>query len=538
MTSILYKEVLLTNIHKLFTLTKKELFMHLQSQKSTMESSQLIKEILSAKIYDLAIETPLNKALKLSKKLKNEIHLKREDLQSVFSFKIRGAYNKMRKLDQNSLQRGVIAASAGNHAQGVAQAANHLHIPATIVMPTTTPQIKIDSVVEKNAEVILHGDNFDQACQRAFDIEKERGLTFIHPYDDWDVIAGQGTIGVEILKQLNEEPDYIFVPVGGGGIAAGVANFAKYLSPNTKIITVECEDSACFKTAFQLGEPTQLAEVGIFADGIAVGKIGENTFKALKDNVDEAITVSTDEICAAVKSIFEETRVVAEPAGATALAGVVKYIKENKLQNKRITTIISGANTSFGRLRHISERTELGAEKEALFAISIPEKKGSFRHFCQLLDGSSITEFNYRYNNPENAQIFVGIELKDGDKSRLSIINNLQQSHIEHLDLSHNEIAKLHLRHMLGGQSAVKDEHFYRVQFPEKPGALLKFLNDLGSEFNITLFHYRNHASAHGRVLLGIQHPDSSLIEAQLKKIDYPYFPEDDNPACSLFSGN
>lgn len=503
-----------------------------------MESTQLIKEILSAKIYDLAIETPLNKALKLSKLLNNQIFLKREDLQSVFSFKIRGAYNKLRKLDKQSLERGVIAASAGNHAQGVAQSAKHLNIPATIIMPTTTPQIKIDSVAEKGAEVILHGDNFDQACAKAFEIRDERNLSFIHPYDDWDVIAGQGTIGVEILKQLNNEPDYIFIPVGGGGIAAGIASFAKYLSPKTKIITVECEDSACFKAAFEKGEPTQLKEVGIFADGIAVGKIGNKTFEVLKSNVDEAITVSTDEICSSVKYIFEETRVVAEPAGATALAGVIKYIKDNYIEDKNIVTIISGANTSFGRLRHISERTELGAEKEALFAVSIEEKKGSFRHFCQLLGGSSITEFNYRYNKDDKAQIFVGIELKNGDQSRLAIIDNLNKSSIEHIDLSNNEIAKLHLRHMLGGQSKVENEHFYRVQFPEKPGALLKFLNDLGSDFNISLFHYRNHASAHGRVLLGIQHADSELIEARLKEIAYPFFPEDSNPACSLFTRN
>jgi threonine dehydratase len=500
-----------------------------------MKPTHLIKEILSAKIYDLAIETPLNKALKLSKLLNNHIYLKREDLQAVFSFKIRGAYNKLRKLDSASLKRGVIAASAGNHAQGVAQSAQHLKIPATIVMPTTTPQIKIDSVAEKGAEVILHGDNFDQACAKAFEIQSERKLSFIHPYDDWDVIAGQGTIGVEILKQLNEEPDYIFIPVGGGGIAAGVASFTKYLSPQTKIITVECEDSACFKAAFECGAPTQLKEVGIFADGIAVGKIGVNTFDVLKDKVDEAITVSTDEICSSVKDIFEETRVVAEPAGATALAGVIKYIKDHNIQDKRIVTIISGANTSFGRLRHISERTELGADKEALFAVSIEEKQGSFRHFCHLLGGSSITEFNYRYNKADKAQIFVGIELKEGDKSRLEIVENLNNSAIEHIDLSNNEIAKLHLRHMLGGQSEVSDEHFYRVQFPEKPGALLKFLNDLGSDFNISLFHYRNHASAHGRVLLGIQHSDSDLIEARLKEIAYPFFPEDSNPACSLF---
>ncbi|WDE97483.1 threonine ammonia-lyase, biosynthetic [Lentisphaera profundi] len=503
-----------------------------------MKPSSIIKDILSAKIYDLAVETPLNKAFKISKSTNNHIYLKREDLQGVFSFKIRGAYNKMRKLDKGTLQRGVIAASAGNHAQGVAQSAKHLNIPATIVMPTTTPQIKIDSVIEKGAEVILYGDNFDQACLKAFEIQKSRGLSFIHPYDDWDVIAGQGTIGVEILKQLNDEPDFIFIPVGGGGIAAGIATFTKYLSPHTKIIAVECEDSACFQAAFQKGEPVQLSEVGIFADGIAVGKIGNKTFELMKDNIDEAITVSTDEICSSIKTIFEETRVVAEPAGATALAGVVKYIKENNLQNKRIVTIISGANTSFGRLRHISERTELGSEKEALFAISIPEEKGSFRRFCQLLEDSSITEFNYRYNNPKKAQLFVGIELKNGDESRLGIINNFKKSEIDYIDLSHNEIAKLHLRHMLGGQVKVEDEHFYRVQFPEKPGALLRFLNDLGSEFNISLFHYRNHASAHGRVFLGIQHHDSQYIEDQLKKIAYPYFPEDQNPACRLFTRN
>ena len=500
-----------------------------------MDPTKLIKEILSSKIYNLATETPLSKALKLSNKTNNQIYLKREDLQSVFSFKIRGAANKLRKLDPALAKQGVIAASAGNHAQGVAQSAKQLGIQATIVMPTTTPQIKVDSVAEKGAKVVLFGDNFDQACAKAFEIRDDQQLTFIHPYDDWDVIAGQGTIAVEILRQLSEEPDYIFVPVGGGGIAAGISAYTKYLSPKTKIITVECEDSACFKAAFNAGHPVQLDEVGIFADGIAVGKIGQRNFEVLKDHVDEAMTVSTDEICSAVKDIFEETRVVAEPAGAAALAGVIKYLKDTQINNKKIVTIISGANTSFGRLRHISERTELGAEKEALLAVTIPEQKGSFLRFCKQLAGCSITEFNYRYSNTEKARIFVGIELKEGDKSRHEIIQNLSAEQIDFLDLSHNETAKLHLRHMLGGQGDIKNEYYYRVQFPEKPGALLKFLNDLGSEFNITLFHYRNHASAHGRVLLGIQHPDRATIEKQLKNISYPYFSENDNPACSLF---
>ena len=498
--------------------------------------SEYIKKILKANVYDLAVETPVTPAVNLSKRLGNNILIKREDLQPVFSFKLRGAYNKMSQLTAEEKKRGVVCASAGNHAQGVAMSAAHMNIKSVIVMPTTTPEIKVNSVRARGAEVVLHGDTFDEACRHAYELQEKKGMTFIHPYDDPEVIAGQGTIAMEIQHQVKEDIDAIFVPVGGGGLIAGVSIYAKYLNPKIKIIGVESEDSACLKTALETGERITLPEVGIFADGVAVAQIGEETFKIAQKYVDEVITVNTDEICAAIKDLFEDTRSIAEPAGALAVAGMKKYIDSNKVKNQTLVAIDSGANTSFGRLRHISERTELGAQKEALVAVTIPEETGSFLKFCKSLKGYNVTEFNYRYANKESAQIFVGVELKDGENSRNKLITILKNNGYEAIDLTENEMAKLHIRYMVGGHGKGVQERLFRFQFPEKPGALLKFLTSIGTKWNITLFHYRNHASAYGRVLMGIQadNKDKELTK-ELDLVGYYYSEESDNPAYKMF---
>ena len=497
-----------------------------------------IKKILCARVYDLAVETPVSEAPKLSRNIGNKISLKREDLQPVFSFKIRGAYNRMRQLTETQRKAGVVAASAGNHAQGVALSAQHLGIRAVIVMPLTTPDIKVDSVREKGGEVVLFGDTFDEACDHAYRIQQEKGMTFIHPYDDPEVIAGQGTVGVELMKQLRKVPDVVFIPVGGGGLAAGMSVYIKYISPQTKVVAVEPEDAACLKAALDAGKRVKLEEVGIFADGVAVAQIGAETFKLCSEYIDEVVTVSTDEICAGVKDVFEATRVIAEPAGALALAGLKSYVKKHKLKDKNLVAVISGANSNFGRLRHISERTELGSEKEALFAVSIPETQGSFLAFCESLGNASITEFNYRYANDQKAHIFLGVALSEGEVSRKKILESFRKSKIEVVDLTNDEMAKLHVRYMVGGHgNQVVNEELYRVQFPEKPGALLKFLSALESRWNISLFHYRNHAAAYGRVLMGIQVAEAGRaeLEARLTEIDYPWCAEGDNPAYKIF---
>jgi len=497
-----------------------------------------IKKILCARVYDLAVETPVSEAPKLSRHMGNKISLKREDLQPVFSFKIRGAYNCMRQLNQKQRDAGVVAASAGNHAQGVALSARHLGIRAVIVMPLTTPDIKVDSVREKGGEVVLFGDTFDEACSHAYHLQQEKSMTFIHPYDDPNVIAGQGTVGVELMKQLKEVPDVVFIPVGGGGLAAGMSVYIKYVSPQTKVVAVEPEDAACLKAALDADKRVKLDEVGIFADGVAVGEIGEETFKLCREYIDEVVTVSTDEICAGVKDVFEATRVIAEPAGALALAGLKSYVRKHKISGQNLAAVVSGANTSFGRLRHISERTELGSEKEALFAVTIQETPGSFLKFCKSLGNASITEFNYRFSGRKKAHIFVGVELSDGEPSRKGILKSFAQSGIEVVDLTHDEMAKLHVRYMVGGHgNDVEDEYLYRVQFPEKPGALLKFLSALESDWNISLFHYRNHAAAYGRVLMGIQVPENerNQLESRLNTIEYPWCAEGENPAYKIF---
>ncbi|TBR37429.1 threonine ammonia-lyase, biosynthetic [Marinomonas agarivorans] len=495
----------------------------------------IIKRILQANVYDVAIETPLVRAKQLSARFDNDIILKREDLQPVYSFKIRGAYNKLRRLTETQLAQGVIAASAGNHAQGVALAAQKLGVKATIVMPSTTPDVKVNAVRSWGAEVVLFGDAYDDAFAKSQEILAKTGQTYVHPFDDLDTIAGQGTIGMEILRQHEGHLDAIFVPVGGGGLIAGVAAYIKYLRPDIKVIGVEPEDAACLKAAMIAGAPTRLEQVGIFADGVAVGLIGENTFAIAKDVVDEVITVSTDEMCAAIKDIYDDTRSITEPAGACALAGLKKYIEKNKAQGETLIAINSGANVNFDRLRHVSERSELGEKREAIIAVKIPEQPGSFRHFCKALEQRNITEFNYRYADEKQAVIFVGVQLGGHPHSRENLLADLKDYEI--VDLTDNETAKLHVRHMVGGHlRSNKGELLYRFEFPERPGALLKFLNSLGGEWNISMFHYRNHGDAYGRVLVGLQAVgEETDVTRYLDDLGYPYQEETHNEACQLF---
>ena len=498
-----------------------------------------IKKILDARVYDVAIETPIDDMPILSKRFNNTILLKREDLQPVFSFKIRGAYNKMIHLSDEQLAKGVIAASAGNHAQGLALAALKLGVKATIVMPKTTPQIKVDAVRSRGAKVILHGDTYDEASVHAHHLVDEKGLVYIHPYDDPDVIAGQGTVGMEILRQHNGPLEAVFVPVGGGGLLAGVAAYIKYVRPEIKVIGVEPEDAACLKAAMDAGRRVTLPHVGIFADGVAVAQIGKETFRVIRKTVDEVITVSTDEMCAAIKDIFDDTRSIAEPAGALALAGLKKYIERDKVEGKTLLAIDSGANTNFDRLRYISERTEIGEKREAIISVTIPERAGSFKKFCGVLGKRNITEFNYRYSHSADAQIFVGVQIAGGGNDREELIAGLTQKNYPVLDLTDNEMAKLHIRHMVGGHAPeeVTNEVLYRFEFPERPGALLNFLTKLGQQWSISMFHYRNHGAAYGRVLVGLQaeKSDRKSLQAFFNQLQYPYQEETDNPAYKLF---
>lgn len=499
-----------------------------------------IRKILAARVYDIAIESPLDPMPRLSHRLGAPVHLKREDLQPVFSFKLRGAYNKMAGLPRGALERGVICASAGNHAQGVAVAARRLGVKATIVMPRTTPTIKTQAVREQGGRVVLHGESFDEAYTHARQLEAERGLTFIHPYDDPDVIAGQGTVGMEILRQHADPLEAVFVPIGGGGLAAGVAVYTKFLRPDVKVIGVEPEDAASMAAALSAGERVILNQVGLFADGVAVRQAGEETFRLCRALLDEVITVSTDEICAAVKDIFEDTRAVAEPSGAVSLAGLKKYVERDGTRSRGLVAINSGANMNFDRLRHIAERAEIGEHREALLAVSIPERPGSYRRFIQLLGKRSITEFNYRYSDPSEAQIFVGVQLTEGDAEKQQIVAMLREHGYPVLDMSDNEMAKLHVRYMVGGRTpGLDDELIFRFQFPERPGALLKFLNGLSGRWNISLFHYRNHGADYGRVLAGIQVPlaERPQLKRSLDELAYPYWDESGNPAYQRFLG-
>ena len=496
-----------------------------------------VKKILRARVYDVAIESPLDEAKGLSRRLRNQVLLKREDLQPVFSFKLRGAYNKMAQLTKDEQQRGVICASAGNHAQGLALSSRKLGVRGTIVMPQTTPDIKVNAVKNLGGHVVLHGDSYDEAYTHAVKLAEEKGYVFVHPYDDPDVIAGQGTIAMEILRQHNGAIDAIFVPVGGGGIAAGIAAYVKYVRPEIKIIAVEPEDAACLAAAMKAGKRVKLDHVGLFADGVAVAQIGVETFKILKHHVDEVITVSTDEMCAAIKDIFDDTRSIAEPAGALALAGLKKYVTREKCEGRTLVAIDSGANMNFDRLRHISERTEIGEKREGILAVTLPEKPGAFKAFCQTLGKRNITEFNYRYADARDAHVFVGVQLRNGDIERAELTSLLEKKGYPVLDLSDNEMAKLHIRHLVGGHAGVGDEHLFRFEFPERPGALMNFLTRIEAKWNISLFHYRNHGDAFGRVLVGLQRGGRSAKELQesLKEVGYPFQDETDNPAYQLF---
>jgi len=500
-------------------------------------SELYIKKILQSRIYDLAIETPLERAPIMSERLNNEVLLKREDIQSVFSFKLRGAYNKLLCLSEKERAQGVIAASAGNHAQGVAEGARHLGIKATIVMPKTTPDIKVNAVKSRGARVVLKGDSYDEASAYAQTLVAEKGLTYVHPYDDPDVIAGQGTIGMEILQQCPNNLDAVFVAVGGGGLCAGVATYIKYVRPEVKVIAVESEDSACLDLAMRTGRRGKLKQVGLFADGVAVAQIGKETFRLLKDRVDEVITISTDEICAAIKDTFDDTRSIVEPAGALSLAGIKKYVAREKCQGKTLVGINCGANMNFDRLRYISERTEIGEKREAVLAVTIKEKPGSFKRFCRDIGSRNITEFNYRYADNDSAHIFVGVQI-DPDEGRKGLLKSLRGDDYSVIDLTEDEMAKLHVRHMVGGHApSITDEVVYRFEFPERPAALMRFLNTLGSRWNISMFHYRNHGAAYGRVLLGLQVPKSERKEMS-KTLDtsgYQYWDESNNPGYKLF---
>ncbi len=501
-----------------------------------------LERILNARVYDVAIETPLDALPLLSGRLGRRVLLKREDLQPVFSFKLRGAYNKIYHLHaRGEAGAGVIASSAGNHAQGVALAAQRLGLRAVIVMPATTPAIKSGAVRLLGGEVVLHGDTYDEAHSHACRLAEREGLCFIHPFDDPEVIAGQGTIGMELLRQHPDAIEAVFVPVGGGGLIAGIAAYIKHLRPATRIIGVEPEDAASLHDALAAGERIILPQVGLFADGVAVRQVGEEGFRIARECVDEVILVSTDEISAAIKDIFDDTRAIAEPAGALAIAGLKRYAGRPSLADGRegaLIAINSGANMNFDRLRHIAERAELGEQREALFAVTIPERPGSFRAFCEALGRRAITEFNYRYNSREQAHIFVGVQLDRGAAEKEALIALLRERGYPVLDLSGNEMAKLHVRHMVGGHAPrVEHEILYRFEFPERPGALLHFLTRMGARWNISLFHYRNHGADYGRVLVGIQVPREERLsfEQFLDALGFPFWDESNNPAYALF---
>ncbi len=499
------------------------------------------KQIEQAAVYDVAIKTPLEKVKGLSRSLQNDVWIKREDLQPVYSFKLRGAYNKMASLTEAEKQKGVITASAGNHAQGVALAASRMGLKSLIVMPKTTPGIKVSSVRSFGAEIELVGNTYDDAYAHARERAEVTGMTYVHPYDDPAVIAGQGTIAREILQQLDERQaaaDMIFVPVGGGGLISGVASYVKAVNPEIKIIGVEPDDAPCMYEALKAGERVVLEQVGIFADGVAVRQAGEEPFRLAQKYVDEVVLVSTDEICAAIKDIFDNTRSITEPAGALAVAGMKKYVEARQIKDSCLVAIDSGANINFDRLRHVAERAELGEQREALFAVTIPEEIGSFRRFCGLIGLRGMTEFNYRYADAEKAHIFVGVQLQNGEDEKNELLKLLRENSYPVEDMTDNEMAKLHVRYMVGGRgNGVANERLFRFEFPERPGALLRFLNYMGERWNISLFHYRNHGAAYGRVLAGIQVPaeeDAALAEF-LQNLGYPHWEETDNPAYRMF---
>ena len=498
-----------------------------------------LARILNARVYDVAVETPLDRAPLLSARLGNELFLKREDLQPVFSFKIRGAYNKMAALDARALARGVIAASAGNHAQGVALSARKLGCRAVIVMPVTTPRIKVDAVAARGAEVVLAGDSYDEAYAHARGLATKQGLTFVHPYDDPDVIAGQGTIGMEILRQSARPIHAVFVAIGGGGLVSGVASYVKRLQPGIKVIGVQPVDSDAMKRSIADGRRVVLPHVGLFADGVAVKQVGKETFRIARALVDDIVLVDTDETCAAIKDVFEDTRSILEPAGALAVAGAKRYVERTRVRDRELVAIASGANANFDRLRFVAERAEVGEHREAILAVTIPERPGSFKTFCATLGARNITEFNYRMADPVEAHVFVGVEVRGRDETA-RLLRTLRRRGLKTLDLSDNEMAKLHVRHLVGGHCARADnELLYRFEFPERPGALMRFLSNMRSDWNISLFHYRNQGADYGRVLVGMQVPPREMREfrAFLRKLGYPYVDESRNPSYRLFLG-
>jgi threonine dehydratase len=501
-----------------------------------------LKRILTARVYDVAIESPLEAAPNLSARTGNVILLKREDMQPVFSFKLRGAYNKMACLTPEQLKRGVITASAGNHAQGVALSAHRMGCKAVIVMPTTTPQVKIDAVKhfgQRAVEIALEGSSYSDAYQHALALEQERGLTFVHPFDDPDVIAGQGTIAMEILRQHQSPIHAIFCAIGGGGLVAGVAAYVKQVRPDIKVIGVQTTDSDAMARSLKARRRVTLNDVGLFSDGTAVKLAGEETFRLCKQYLDDVVLVDTDEVCAAIKDVFEDTRSILEPAGALAIAGAKQYAARNKLKGDTLVTVCSGANMNFDRLRFVSERAEIGERREAVLAVTIPEQPGSFRKFCSLIGNRNITEFNYRYADPRQARVFVGVQVRDPSEAA-KLIASLQRNKLDTLDLTDNEMAKLHLRHLVGGHAPdVTDEILFRFEFPERPGALMNFLNSMNHSWNISLFHYRNHGADYGRVLIGMQVPrhDKKALKSFLDNLGYRYWDESNNPAYKLFLG-
>jgi len=508
---------------------------------SSLDTSRAdyLERSLNAAVYDVAIESPLELAPKLSARVGSEVWLKREDMQAIFAFKVRGAYNKMVRLAPEVLARGVVAASAGNHAQGVALAAERLGCPAFIAMPVTTPSIKVDAVRARGATVELVGDTYADAAAYALTLAAERGLTFVHPYDDPDVIAGQGTIGLEILRQAGQRLDAIFLPVGGGGLAAGVAAVVKRLRPEVRVIGVEPDDAAAMYQSLREGYRVVLDQVGLFADGVAVRQVGEENFRICRELLDEVVLVDNDAICAAIKDVFEDTRTVLEPAGALSIAGLKVWAAREHAAGQRLVAVASGANVNFDRLRHISERAAMGEQREALFAVTIPEKPGSFRAFCTLLGRRAVTEFNYRFADPAEAHVFVGLEIADREE-RASLVAALHRAGLPALDLSDDETSKLHIRHMVGGRAVVPDEVLYRFVFPERPGALAKFLDTVSQGCNISLFHYRNHGADYGRVLVGVQvggdgEGGHAAFRGRLGALGFEYVEETANPAYRLF---
>jgi threonine dehydratase len=496
-----------------------------------------LQKILTARVYDVAHETPLEPARSLSKRLGNHVMLKREDSQPVFSFKLRGAYNKMAHLDAEQLARGVICASAGNHAQGVALAARRLSCKALVVMPVTTPRLKVDAVRALGGEVVLHGDSYSDAYQHALELERAQGLTFVHPFDDPDVIAGQGTIAMEILRQHQGPIDAVFVAIGGGGLVSGVAAYIKSVRPEIEVIGVQTSDSDAMVRSVQAGKRVQLSDVGLFSDGTAVKMVGQETFRLARALVDDYVVVDTDAVCAAIKDVFQDTRSILEPAGALGVAAIKQYVEEHKVKGKTFVAITCGANMNFDRLRFVAERAEVGEAREALFAVTIPEERGSFKRFCELIGPRSVTEFNYRISDARAAHIFVGVSISShGESDKLA--RHFERHGFATIDLTHDELAKQHVRHMVGGRSELaQDERLYRFIFPERPGALMRFLSSMHPEWNISLFHYRNQGADYGRILVGIQVPkaDKKAFRDFLDTLAYPCEDETDNPVYRLF---